>query len=600
MTGLSPDIPKRALKKRFLLGTFGMLLLGGTISIASISLANANPIDDLTGFYVEDPNDCLYAKGTLYLCQDGGCISQDYNHGASASPEFLKGSATQIVADGIDANGFTVAEGEISLSFGNIARVLRFDGTSLQTTNLGRKIGATTISFIRDGVAVDPSARAQELKQCPAYAEAAKQWLADGRAPQKVEPQAPKATAVVFEKFESLIPMTFEPPVPYARILEVVPIQLGDPEYPALIVLWVLNVGGTPLPLQVLTYDRSTNSYVDDPARVYATGEAPLVDNPRAVALFDSQYGPGVVVANSGMDRDPFPRTTNMLLMPNSEGLLVNYERSLVQDKEFSHDVSSGVINADGDWGIYVNSMYIPHYYIMRDDRLIKANDRLPAEINRDDQKFTSSALADINGDGFADLILGTVNEAHYPSVIYINNGRGGFTGPAIPLTPTPFPQHKMQFVDRMTGAGVLDIQPVKLDVDQAYWDLIVVSNDSYMGYSIQLLKNDGGGNFVDVSSERFKTPDSVYFSPLQKPYTWMYRTVLFATDEGVDIIAKSESRYDVPSYVFGNNGDNTFSVVEERIGTNAITNAATFGGDDMLIEIGVDNRSVYLTAYPQ
>lgn len=348
---------------------------------------------------------------------------------------------------------------------------------------------------------------------------------------------------MVVEKFESLISLQFEPPVPHARILEVVPIQLGDPEYPALMVLWVLNLGGTPLPLQVLTYDRSTQAYVDDPSRVYAAGEAPLVDNPRAVAFFDSQYGHGIIVANTGMDRDPFPRTTNMLLMPNSEGLLVNYERSLVQDKEFSHDVSSGVINADGDWGIYVNSMYIPHYYIMRDDRLIKANDRLPAAINRDDQKFTSSALADLNGDGFADLILGTANEAHDPSVIYMNNGRGGFTGPAIPLTPTPFPRREMQFVDRMTGAGVLDIQPVKLDVNQVYWDLIVVSNDSYMGYSIQLLKNDGEGNFVDVSSERFETPESVYFNPLQKPYTWMYRTVLFDTDEGVDIIAKSESR---------------------------------------------------------
>ena len=348
----------------------------------------------------------------------------------------------------------------------------------------------------------------------------------------------------------------------------------------------------------MLTYDRATNTYVDDPAKVFA-GAQPLVDYPRTLATFQSEHGTALIISNIGMDREPFPRATNTLLMPDQNGLLRDYSKSLPQALEFSHDVSTAVINAAGDIGIYVNSMYIPQYFIMRDDRLIAANDRLPSAIYRDDMKFISSAMADLNGDGAADLILGTVNEHLDRSLVYLNDGSGRFGGDAIPLTRTPFPERKLQFLDGMVGASVVDIQPIKLDESQQYWDLVVVSTDAYMGYAIQLLKNDGSGNFTDVSSDRFEGPQQTHFNPIGRPFTWMYRAMLFETGDGVDIITKSDARFDVPSYVFGNNGDGTFSVAREAFGAT-YTSAARFGGTDMLVLINESADDLILQAYPE
>jgi hypothetical protein len=48
----------------------------------------------------------------------------------------------------------------------------------------------------------------------------------------------------------------------------------------------------------------------------------------------------------------------------------------------------------------------------------------------------TWGALVDVNGDGHADLILGTWNASSLPSEVYLNDGHGSFAN----ATPIPLP----------------------------------------------------------------------------------------------------------------------------------------------------------------
>ncbi|MDB5585913.1 MAG: repeat-containing protein [Devosia sp.] len=411
--------------------------------------------------------------------------------------------------------------------------------------------------------------------------------------------ETPKADPDIrIRREDSLIKMVFEPTAKGAHIAEVVPFTLNDPEYPALLVLWVVDLGGTKVPLQVLTYDHETKTYIDGTEEVFQ-GRVPKADNPRAASIFGTDKGLGIVIANTGLDRAPFSRATNTLILPTGDGHLKDASRMLPQDLQFSHDVSTGVINERGDIGIYINSMYVPEYFIMRGEKLIDASaDYLPNAIHRDDKKFTASELADVNGDGFADLILGSSDEHNWRSVIYLNNGSGRFDrgGPS-ELPRTPFPERKLQFVDRTVGGTVVDIQRMKLDEAQPYDDLLVTSNDAYMGYATQILRNDGHGEFTDVTAQLIQGDAKSYFNNTSKPYTWQLRAIVFDHGSGPDILTKSEARFEVPSYVFGNNGDGTFGVDASVVGS-AITNAGSFGGTNMLIRL-VDSTDIVLTDYP-
>lgn len=580
-------------------------LAAGLLLLPTVATAQ----EALSGFYAADADACLRASGTLYLCGEAECVSQDYSGGRLSQPTPGKIRVRQIDADSVDRNGYQMKAGDYAMLFehggNNGLRIVRQTETHLLTTYLARLDDSwkASFAFIENGKRVDPSAPATELERCVAYDPLVADQQAGLLTPPSLEARAPAPDLTGGMDYGHVepeaIPVEFEVPRTGAHIVDVVPVRLGDPDYPALFVLWVLNVGGTPLPVQILTYDRDRNTYVDGTATVIK-GAVPLVDYPLnlATAPFNASGDLGVFIGSSGYDAPPFPRTTNTLLLPTGDGRLEDRSELLPKAPQFTHDVSAGVIDHQGRWGIYANDMYIPEYYVSRlDGTLVDRAKNLPSSIHRDGPKFTSSAMADVNGDGLADLVLGSADQSRWASRIFLNDGKGRLNRKdPIALPKSPLADHTGAITGEIVGAVIADIQPIYL-TSKDYADLVVISTGGgYRGSAVQILVNDGKGNFTDRTSELVDGPTAPYLNRNETPYSWMRNVTVLDIGGVSDIVLHSASPAIVPSYVLVNDGHGRFRVAAY---TNhfAIASAAIIGGKPTLIEVKRD--AIRLVEYP-
>lgn len=575
-------------------------------SVAPTAVYAEEAIEALTGFYAVDDASCQQPKGMLLLCEGTICLRQEYETSVPLQPNSSTMRGTVATVDTVDANGFNIKAGDVTFNFeragANNIQVVRLNGDSLQTTYLARtNNGKVGFAFIEDGVSKDPSASAAPLQLCPAYSANAADWLAEGKTPLNIVPAAvaPKGEAFdVFNRKLSEIELRYEAPKENAWVTQIVPVSLDDPEYPALFVFWVFAVGGTPLPIQILTYDHSEQAYVDTTA-IQFRGEIPNVDYAASVTVdpigVDGRMG--ILIAAAGMDAHPFPRTMNTLLLRNGEGKFVDRSVLLPRELHLSHDSASGIINSAGDTGIFINNMFVPEYYVgTGNGKLVNRREWLPDRLEKDGPKFTVSALADLNGDGLADLVLGPKDSLIDPAVFYLNNGEGRFDRSEPVLLPkAPFPDRVLPITKKVIGATYTDIQAIRLDPNQGYDDLVVVSNMGYEGYAIQILKNDGNSNLRDATAELIDGDEITYYKNDETPFSYVSRGRVFAYNGGYDILVKSQSVV-VPSYVFRRNGD-TF-LPSEPIWAGAIENAATFADVPLLIRTA--GQEIALTAYPK
>lgn len=581
------------------------LLLSATLAILAMPALAA---DTLSGFYSSSADACLQATGTLYLCGDGQCRGQDYRFGQRSAPPARITYAEAATANH-DGNGFALAAGDYSLTVtrdtGSTLQIVRRTADTLLTTYLARLDGTKAgFAFIANGKHLDPASPPVELQLCRAYDGYIAELLADGDPPARLEAQSPPPPPPVVIDYgnvgPAVIPVEFAPPLAAARIVDVIPVTLGDPDYPALFVLWVMNVGGTPIPLQVLTYDHERKAYLDGTAQVI-DGPVPLLDYPGnlATAPFGKDGAIGIFISSIGLDAPPFPRTTNTLLLPTGDGRLKDRSQLLPQAPQFTHDVSSGVIDGRGRWGLYVNDMYVPEYYVSRrDGKLRNAADNLPGSIHKDGPKFTSSAMADVDGDGLADIVLGSADQRKWRSRILLNDGTGRFNQrKAIELPLSPLPDHVGAITGSVSGAGIMDIQPIHL-TSPDHADLIVTSagGGSYAGHAIQLLVNDGKGHFTDRTADLIDAPAETYLNLSEEQHTWVQNVTVVTRDGRSDFVTQSASD-SVPSYVFTNDGHGRFTV-GAYTRHRPIAGAAIIGGQPVLIV--TDRDTINLVAYPE
>jgi hypothetical protein len=157
------------------------------------------------------------------------------------------------------------------------------------------------------------------------------------------------------------------PPASNAGIQQIVPFTL-DGNLDLLMVWW--GQGGAAVPLQVLQYVPSSNSFSDVTSSIFANGVPEKIE-PRNVTVADLDHtgSPDIVIADFGQDGSPWPGTTDTLLLSTPSGQLVNDSANLPQTLAAAHDVSSGVIDNAGDEGIFVNNIYsqsgtAPYYLI--------------------------------------------------------------------------------------------------------------------------------------------------------------------------------------------------------------------------------------------
>ena len=573
-----------------------LALLGTTSVVAN------DTIEALTGFYAVDAAACLQPKGMLLLCNGNTCLRQDYQNSVPLNPEVTTMQGTVATETKVDAFGFNIQAGDVTFRFNrggsSNVQVVRADEATLQTTYLARvNNGKAGFAFIADGVSKDPSASAAPLQICPAYSANAAQWDAPP-AILAAAAEAPKPEDWVgLDRALGEIELRYEAPRANAWVSQVVPVTLDDPEYPALFMFWVFGVGGEALPLQVLTYDHAEHAYVDTTADQFK-GEIPKVDWASGITVepigVDGRMG--ILIAATGMDAAPFPRTMNTLLLRNKEGKFVDRSVLLPRELHFSHDTASGVIDEAGNIGIYINNMYVPEYYVgTGDGKLIDRRAWLPDLLQDDEAKFAVSGMADLNGDGEMDLVLGSQDSTVNPAVYYMNDGTGRFDRSEPVLLPEPtLNQRELPITKKVVGAIYNDIQAIKLDPTQTYDDLVVVTSIGYAGYAVQILKNDGNGNLTDVTAEIIDGDETTYFKNDATPFSHVGRTRVFQHEGQFDILVKGQAT--VPSFVYRNNGEGFTPT--EAIFDGAIENAAVFGGTSLLIKVATDE--VALTAYPE
>jgi hypothetical protein len=259
----------------------------------------------------------------------------------------------------------------------------------------------------------------------------------------------------------------------------------------------------------------------------YAPAPAGMLPNsfttvhPREViqADFNKDGLTDLFVADHGYDTSPFPGAQNKLLLGKAGGGYIDASANLPQVSDFTHSATVGDINGDGNLDLFVGNLSSPasplEAYVLFGDgagKFTQSNAGLPVGpgglLNRQSGNFgfTSSLLADLNGDGKPDLVLGdegNVNNREHRSLVYWNTG-SGYSAASMTALPQGY------FGDTRL---VHDIAAMDIDGDGDN-DLLLLSSETTPstayadGWSLEVVRNDGGV-FVDATLDHFKAEDS-------------------------------------------------------------------------------------------
>jgi hypothetical protein len=249
---------------------------------------------------------------------------------------------------------------------------------------------------------------------------------------------------------------------------------------------------------------QADGSMIEITTHVFGNGPLPSLEHPRGIALgdFNGDGRPDVFVAGHGYDASPFDGETNLLLISNADGTYSDRSSTLPQQPDFTHSTCVGDIDSDGRLDIYANnqasSMNSSPYFLMGngDGTFTKRTTGLPVPVLNLTETYTSCALADMDGDGHVDLVLGrSPSNGNADNYILFNDGTGDFT--VRPRTALPVGPLGM---DMLT----LDVVPIDVNRD-GRMDLIILSQLSSIAQwlGIQILVNQSGGGFADETATR-------------------------------------------------------------------------------------------------
>jgi hypothetical protein len=405
------------------------------------------------------------------------------------------------------------------------------------------------------------------------------------------------------------VPTVITPMQPYSSIEEIDALALPGSANPALIVLRLYGPAGTqPSALQVLTLN-AAGQYVDTASQVFHANVPTFIGGRNAiVADFNGDGLPDLFVADQGLDGMPFPGGQNRLFLATPDGHLTDATSDLPAQMTFSHRATAGVVDASGHLDLFLSNVYsvpqTPPELLLNDGAgsFSVATGQLPASIATTNPAYTSAALADLNGDGLADLVLGPEdlsNPSSLPPVAYINPGSGNFSGVAPIALPVPtLDATAGLFGSAQVGPTILDIEPIHISSSK-FCDLLVVStNGNYSGYQLQVLINDGSGHFTDQTATRLP-PDAAAAvnSSVTGPSFWIKRTVVADLNgDGLDdFVTQSGGDQSAPSRVFLNDGTGHFIVAKTLAPGTSIMTVTKIDGLVTLVEETLSTQSVTL-----
>jgi hypothetical protein len=281
----------------------------------------------------------------------------------------------------------------------------------------------------------------------------------------------------------------------------------------------------TPQPAAVFFGDEN-GGFSPVPQNVFPASTM-LTVHPRKVLVedFNGDGRSDIFVSSHGWDTAPFPGEQNRLILSQPNGSWIDATSSLPQLSDFSHSSAAADIDHDGDVDIFVGNGYagqnhILPYVLLNDGagRLSLTRNNIPVFAGSifdfdSGHMFPASTFADLNNDGWSDLIIGADASASYNTntkTAVLWNRSGLFSQTDMTLIPAPasFPTH----ID-------LDMQPIDINGD-GFRDLVVTGTQGqpfYDGWFVQLLLNNGGHSFVDVTANLVASTDAMGGTPGQR-----------------------------------------------------------------------------------
>jgi hypothetical protein len=309
-------------------------------------------------------------------------------------------------------------------------------------------------------------------------------------------------------------------------------------------------------------------SLVDVTRQLFGTGSLPTATHPREIVSgdFNRDGRADIYVAAHGYDAAPFSGETNLLLVSNADGTYTDRSATLPQTPDFTHSATVGDINGDGNPDIYVGNWggggapTGPYFLVGRGDgTFAQTFAGLPLSItmsadppSSSREIFSACLLVDLDGDTFADLVLGTApTQGHNQNIVLFNDGTGDFTRRSrLVLPPGPLPADDFAMMDIASLDVNRDGRP----------DLLMLSSalKTVSGVGLQVLINQGTGTFLDETTTRLGTP----VARLTGPWSPFIRLVDLNGDGLQDFYLEIFSIDDVPPRFWLNNGNGTFTAV--------------------------------------
>jgi hypothetical protein len=242
-------------------------------------------------------------------------------------------------------------------------------------------------------------------------------------------------------------------------------------------------------------------------------GRPPLMEWGRELltADFNGDGRPDIFIADHGHVNDADPNQVRKgaqqhLILSTPDGHYIDASKNLPQQLTFTHSAAVADVNGDGAPDIFENNIPIgpgdPGPQILLNDGTGHFSVEPDAIHEESVDPFIhphsfACAFADVNGDGSPDLVIGAAEDkASAASQVLLNDGQGHFTFFET-LPPTLGPPE---------NAFVIDMKAADVNGDGAP-DLIfgeTLNDPWYVGTTVQVLMNDGHGQFTDETSTRF------------------------------------------------------------------------------------------------